>query len=237
MDTDSHFLEVKAGEYVFRAEETGREMFIIERGAVELLSGSGPQERRLARLGPGDCFGEMAVLSDRPRAAAARAMEECRLLRIDAAAFEPMLRQRPEIATQILWNLARRLPENDPQIAAAAPPPPPPLAAMPMVPRLVHLASGTEFPLAEGETLVGRYDPSTGTRPAVDLEKLDTQHSLSRRHARILREGNACHVWEEPNVANGTFLRGQTLRTGEPVEMHDGDEISFGLVRMIFRAG
>ena len=61
-----------AGQEVFREGEPGAEMYIIEDGEVEIVKQHGATEKRLSRLGPGDFFGEMALLEDRPRSAGAR---------------------------------------------------------------------------------------------------------------------------------------------------------------------
>jgi len=62
----------------------------------------------------------------------------------------------------------------------------------------VH-ASGDEFPLpASGEAVVGRADPVKGYQPDVVLSSLDAQRSLSRRHARIVREGDEFFLVDLP---------------------------------------
>ena len=100
--------------------------------------------------------------------------------------------------------------------------------------KLIH-ASGMEFPLsASSETLVGRRDPVTGIHPDVDLTPIDTQRSTSRRHAKVYRRGGKFFVCEEIGTMNGTFVNGERVETGVPVETRPGDEVQFGLVKMIF---
>jgi pSer/pThr/pTyr-binding forkhead associated (FHA) protein len=102
---------------------------------------------------------------------------------------------------------------------------------------LIHDKSGMEFPLAAGpETTIGRRDPVTGIQPDVDLTPVDTQRSISRRHAKIYRRGGKYFVSEEIGTMNGTFLNGARLETGVPHEMAPGDEVRFGLVALQFRA-
>lgn len=77
------------GDYIVRAGETGREMFFISRGAIEILS---PDERQVyATLTAGDFFGEMALLLDQPRVATARAVEYCDLYVLEKATFDHIL--------------------------------------------------------------------------------------------------------------------------------------------------
>jgi CRP-like cAMP-binding protein len=104
----SNYVEVPAGQYIFREGDPGNEMFIIETGAVEILRqvrGTTP----LALLEPGDFFGEMAVLEDQPRFASARAKSASRLLRVDRSAFATLIQDNFEIAVRIMRKLALRL--------------------------------------------------------------------------------------------------------------------------------
>ena len=104
----SSYIEVPAGQFIFREGDPGNEMFIIEAGAIEILRavrGATP----LAILEPGDFFGEMAVLEDQPRFASARAKETSRLLRVDRSAFAQLVQDNFEIAVRIMRKLALRL--------------------------------------------------------------------------------------------------------------------------------
>ena len=60
------------GEVVFSEGDEGDEMFVIDRGEVELFGRRGDAEVLLAKLGPEEFFGEMAVLTGAPRSATAR---------------------------------------------------------------------------------------------------------------------------------------------------------------------
>jgi CRP-like cAMP-binding protein len=62
------------GEVVFSEGDEGDEMFVIDRGEVELFGRHGESEILLAKLGPEEFFGEMAVLTGAPRSATARAV-------------------------------------------------------------------------------------------------------------------------------------------------------------------
>src|SRR5690606_11157023 len=78
-------------------------------GEVEIRRKVGEINHVLAVLGPGDFFGEMAILNGRPRSATALTRTESRLLVIEGRMFEAMLRARPEIALRIIKALALRL--------------------------------------------------------------------------------------------------------------------------------
>jgi hypothetical protein len=237
--------EHPAGSYLFREGELGTEMFILQEGQVEITKTVAGTDEQLAVLEKGDFFGEMSLLEDLPRTASARAVTDCKVIRINGATFDQMLRSKPEIAVRIMRKLSRRLRQTDAMLREAlgnqggeemAPEMPaqekPAAAAGPQ--KLLH-ASGMEFPLSSSsETLVGRRDPVTGILPDVDLTPVDTQRSTSRRHAKIYRRGGKFFVCEEIGTMNGTFVNGQRVETGVPVEVKPGDEVQFGLVKMSF---
>jgi hypothetical protein len=112
-------VEVKQGEEILVEGETGREMYIIEEGRVEIFRKAGAAERSLRVLEAGDFFGEMGLLDDQPRGASARAATDARLLLIDHTTFDQMLRQYPEVSIRIMRSLCQRL-----RAAAAEAPPP-----------------------------------------------------------------------------------------------------------------
>src|SRR5262249_37193859 len=83
-------------EVVIRKGERGVAMFLISSGAVEVVL---PSER--VRLGSGDFFGEMALLSGRPRLADVVALGYCRVLVLSAAEFRRFLRDYPRARAEI----------------------------------------------------------------------------------------------------------------------------------------
>ena len=90
--------------------------------------------------------------------------------------------------------------------------------------RLVDVATGTAFFFSKGdETTIGRADPVTGILPDIDLTPVDTNRSVSRRHAKIIRSGNEYCVLEEVGTVNGTYVNDQRIPTGMPVTIHNGD--------------
>jgi CRP-like cAMP-binding protein len=74
-------LDVPAGDTIIRQGEGGEECYLLRSGRVEVLArGAQAGERKLATRGPGSVFGEAALLTDEPRNATVRALEECTLL-------------------------------------------------------------------------------------------------------------------------------------------------------------
>ena len=107
-DAKEAFLEVAAGQAIFNEGDAGSEMYIIESGSVDIVRPSRGKEV-LATLEAGDFFGEMSILEDQPRFASAMAHENCRLLRIDRAAFGDVVAHNVEIAIRIMRKLTARL--------------------------------------------------------------------------------------------------------------------------------
>ena len=66
-------------------------------------------EEALAVLGPGQIFGEMALLDDSPRSADAHVHERCRLLVIPKDGFDDLLFMHKELAFEVLWSTVRIL--------------------------------------------------------------------------------------------------------------------------------
>ena len=236
---------VPAGTVVFSEGDVGTEMYVVQSGTVEVFKKAGRgEEKLLATLEKGDFFGEMSILEDVPRTATARAKTDCELVKINQSTFDEMLRHNAEIAVRMLRKLSRRLRETTKLLEQSTGIAPAIDDASDILARegerheIYRLTTegGDEFFLnREGETTIGRIDPVTGIRPDVDLAKLDTQRSVSRRHAKVVYTGTAFQVVEEIGTMNGTFVNGLRIQTGAPVTIKDGDRIRFGLVDMVLR--
>jgi len=98
---------------LFREGETGKEMYVLQSGQVVITKKVRDEEKRLAVLGPGEFFGEMALISNKPRNATATVADAARLLVIDPKTFEGMIRSNSEIAARMIRKLAERLSEAD----------------------------------------------------------------------------------------------------------------------------
>jgi CRP/FNR family transcriptional regulator, cyclic AMP receptor protein len=101
---------------LFREGEAGKEMYVLQAGQVLITKKVRDTEKTLAVLGPGEFFGEMALISNKPRNATATVAEAARLLVIDPKTFEGMIRGNAEIAVRMIKKLAERLSEADAQI-------------------------------------------------------------------------------------------------------------------------
>ena len=95
---------------IFFEKDVGASLFMIERGRIKVsILGDDGREVILSVLGPGDFFGEMALLDDTPRSADARVHEKCRLLVLSREAFEDLLFLHKDLAYEVLWSMVRIL--------------------------------------------------------------------------------------------------------------------------------
>ncbi len=110
-------LEVKfsRGDTVFQVEDPGDTMFVIREGAVEVLSRTDDADEGhfvIARLGPGEFFGEMSMLERRPRSATVRARTDVVLLALSAEDFYRFAKRYRNGFTVVIINIARMLSER-----------------------------------------------------------------------------------------------------------------------------
>ncbi len=106
------------GDIIFREGDVGNEMFIIQSGKVKITKQlKDGVEKTLVILGPGDFFGEMAVIDKDVRSANAVSLEASRLIALDEEVFEMHMQTNPKIVKKILKNLTARLREANQQIA------------------------------------------------------------------------------------------------------------------------
>ena len=108
--------EFAKGTVLFREGEAGKDMYVLQSGRIAISKRVRDVEKTLAVLGPGEFFGEMAIIANKPRNATASVAEDAKLLVIDSKTFEAMIRGNAEIAVRMIKKLAERLSEADAQI-------------------------------------------------------------------------------------------------------------------------
>ena len=107
------------GNYIFLEDSEGEQCFFVLEGSVKVtrLSKDG-REVILAMLNEGDFFGEMSLLDGESRSANVIALEKTKVLTLDRNDFIAVVNDYPQIAVQLLKELARRLRKSDRHIAS-----------------------------------------------------------------------------------------------------------------------
>lgn len=151
------------GETVFDEGDRGDHLYVVQSGQVELTREGSQGHRLVARLGPGDFFGELGVVLGERRATRAVAVANTCVLELDRETLESMCLEQPEIAIRMIRVLVSRLIEAERRLAA--------LGADDLLRPLVR-------------TLVRRAQPADGSaRISRTLRQLAGEAGLSMRDA------------------------------------------------------
>jgi len=99
-------VDLPAGKTMIKEGDSGREFFALIDGTAEVTQGG---QKIGKMMGPGDFFGEIALVSKAPRTATITTTSPVRALVITDRAFRQLLEHSPEIAVVVLTALAERL--------------------------------------------------------------------------------------------------------------------------------
>ena len=110
--------ELVPGETVFEEGDAGDHLFVIQSGEIEITREGSAGHRVVARLGPGDFFGELGVVLGKRCASRAVAVRNTTLLELDRETLEAMCLAQPEIAIRMIRVLVSRLIEAERRLAA-----------------------------------------------------------------------------------------------------------------------
>ena len=108
----------EAGSVVVRQGDGADEFFVIIEGRVDVEYEERDEHDEaqdytvIAELGPGDYFGELALLTDTPRAASVVVAERCRVLALSRGAFEIYIEESDTAASKVRGEALARIREN-----------------------------------------------------------------------------------------------------------------------------
>jgi CRP-like cAMP-binding protein len=105
-------LEFPAGQTIVQQGQVGNGLYIVVTGAVRIVA----SDADLARLGPGEFFGELSVIDQQPRIASAMAEEATVCLALASWDLVALLERDSELAMNLLRELAGRLRRADAQL-------------------------------------------------------------------------------------------------------------------------
>ena len=113
--------DCKAGQEIVKQGEPGASLFVIVDGLLEVKVTHEEQTRVVGRLGPGEFFGEISLLTGSPRGASVTAITDATLFELTHEVISPILQQRPEIAAEISRFVALRRTRNSKAMEKADP--------------------------------------------------------------------------------------------------------------------
>jgi len=101
------------GQVIFREGDKSQEAYFIVTGLVEITINTSHGVQSLAKIGPGEIFGEMGMIMDRPRSASATALENTTVETVAETEFEQQIIQRPDRLHVYLATLFERIRKTD----------------------------------------------------------------------------------------------------------------------------
>ena len=103
-------VDVAPGKVLIRQGELGDDLMVLVKGLVTVERDG----QQVNKLGPGEFFGEIALIERGPRTATVTAETPCRLLVLNHRSFHALMEEFPEVAASVLLTLAHRLRSLEP---------------------------------------------------------------------------------------------------------------------------
>ena len=98
-------ITVREGKDLVREGEHGRELYVVVEGSVRVVR----KGRTVATMGPGDFFGELALMSGAPRTATVTTEAETTVMVLDPRRFDVVMDREPRVAKAVMATMADRL--------------------------------------------------------------------------------------------------------------------------------
>jgi CRP/FNR family transcriptional regulator, cyclic AMP receptor protein len=102
-------IAIQVGQPIIKEGRTGFEFFVIVEGTAEVTR----RGKRITELGPGDFFGELALLDNAPRDATVAALTPMEVIVLTRAEFNAVLSEAPGMTRKLMTGMARRLRQLD----------------------------------------------------------------------------------------------------------------------------
>ena len=108
----TRLVSFSAGDTVVEMD-TGTPLFVVLEGHVRMIDAAATGGLAPILLGPGECFGDRALLNGKPRGARVEASQDVRLLMLEQKDFYELVARFPEVAIQIFENLSLQMGRTD----------------------------------------------------------------------------------------------------------------------------
>jgi CRP-like cAMP-binding protein/flavin-dependent dehydrogenase len=184
MDTGVLGREYDDGDILCRQGEHGDRMFVIQSGHADVVCEEGGQEVQVGQLGPGDLFGQMAIVDKRPRSATVRARGKTRIMTLDKRAFLRRVHEDPSLAYKLLDDMSRTVRSLNDELTLLR------NAARVTLVRHVYVVPRDEPELYEQLSREFGDDPEVDVvleRRRGERRRRESAHSPERRHWRDRR--------------------------------------------------
>jgi len=195
---------VPAGALVFAEGAPGDALYIIDNGQVEIVSDSRSGSFVLARLGADEFFGEMALLSGRPRSSAARTANHTNLWVLYRSDFDDLVNRYPTISLAMSKILSQRLEEMDRRFTESHL-------------RGLKLLAGLSS--SQLEDVGSRLKPSRFDQDETVIkqgEPGDEMYFIESGRARVVREMSSTRALVLAELEAGDLFGEMSLLTGAP---------------------
>ena len=100
------------GSAVFRSGEPAEALYVVLSGSVRIVEGTDGEATEVARIGPGDYFGELSLLLDETHVRSAVVDEEAELLVVPKEPFQELLESQPDLAAEFRKKAEERVPTS-----------------------------------------------------------------------------------------------------------------------------
>ncbi len=101
--------EYKDGHFIVEEGDKGEALYMIRDGSVEVQTKKNGRDITLAKLGPGEFFGEVALISNQKRTASVKSKGRCDLLRLSRRDFEWVAKESPKVLEIVKEHIERRV--------------------------------------------------------------------------------------------------------------------------------
>lgn len=229
-----------AGMVIFRVGDPGERAYLIHEGTVELLRGPMEKAVRVAHVGPGEVFGEMALVEERAHSLTALAKTAVKLSALTRDDFEQKLASDPSMVRAYLKALFERLRTLSAHAGSFLPPPSnePIPEAMPAISVTIHpLTRKAAETLPEDGLLIAKFPFRIGRASETrELEPLDLNDlwlldrvpfHVSRNHADIDLDGDNVII-KDRGSSRGLYVNDHPIggaSNQRQATLEDGDNV------------
>jgi NTE family protein len=219
---DADLVELRAGQWLFRAGDPGSSAYVVRSGRLEVIADSGAVIGEVKR---GGVIGELALLREEARAASVRARRGAELIELRRETFAGLLRDAPEFALSLTKELAD-------QLAATRPTAPAPAAPVTIAVLALDRGAPARQVAARLVEDLGKYgslahlDETVADRPLEDLPAVveKAEHGSDR----VLLEGRGTQPrdpWNDFCLREADLVIGVGSGTPDPAWMERAAEL------------